>query len=280
MTGRGKKQLVNPDPDFSPEGRVEQSLSQRMLRLQRRANRRRDYKRMHEGLSSEEELSDTCSAVASDDTTSSVGRAKESFAITPDQLAQILQEALAKQHEEIRAEIKTEMELTMQQVRDLQAEQQPESSQKAESRKRNARPIRTTEDDDEEDETIFADPPPDKDNSGSGPAKSSTQPPQIYLKKSEEEDKKMQDLESKVNALMTAQEVKKTGIPYPYPREWDLIPYPLKFNLINFTPFDGRGSPTQHLIYFKSHLGVISGNETLMVRSFVGTLRGPAFDWY
>ena len=50
--------------------------------------------------------------------------------------------------------------------------------------------------------------------------------------------------------------------------------------MINFTAFDGNGSPTQHLIYFKSHLGVISGNEPLMVRSFVGTLRGPAFDWY
>nr|ABD63124.1 hypothetical protein 18.t00020 [Asparagus officinalis] len=79
---------------------------------------------------------------------------------------------------------------------------------------------------------------------------------------------------------MSAQEVKRTGIPCPYPREWYLIAYPAKFNLINFTPFDGNGSPTQHLIYFKSHLGMISGNEALMVRSFVGTLRGPAFDWY
>ena len=90
----------------------------------------------------------------------------------------------------------------------------------------------------------------------------------------------MKDLEKKINALMSAQEVKKTSIPCPYPREWDSIPYPPKFNLINFTPFDGRGSPTQHLIYFKSHLGIISGNEPLMVRSFVGTLRAAAFDWY
>nr|ABD63092.1 Retrotransposon gag protein [Asparagus officinalis] len=64
----------------------------------------------------------------------------------------------------------------------------------------------------------------------------------------------MKDLESKIDALMSAREVKKTGIP--------------------------KGSPTQHLIYFKSYLGVISSNEPLMVWSFFGTLRGPAFDWY
>ena len=103
---------------------------------------------------------------------------------------------------------------------------------------------------------------------------------QHHSKKDEDEDKKMQDLENKVNALMSAQEVKNTGIPYPYPREWDSVPYPAKFNLINFTPFDGKSSPTQHLIYFKSHLGIISENEALMVWSFVGTLHGPAFDWY
>ena len=50
--------------------------------------------------------------------------------------------------------------------------------------------------------------------------------------------------------------------------------------MINFTSFDGRGSPTQYLIYFKSHLGVILGNEPLMVRSFVGTLCVAAFEWY
>ncbi|ONK64740.1 uncharacterized protein A4U43_C07F29380 [Asparagus officinalis] len=90
----------------------------------------------------------------------------------------------------------------------------------------------------------------------------------------------MKDLESKINSLMSTREVKKTDILCPYPREWESIPYPAKFNLINFMTFDGKGSSNQHLIYFKSHLGMISGNEVLMVRSFVGILRGPTFDWY
>ncbi|XP_020245404.1 uncharacterized protein LOC109823536 [Asparagus officinalis] len=90
----------------------------------------------------------------------------------------------------------------------------------------------------------------------------------------------MKELENKVNFLMSTQEVRRTGILCPYPRECDSIPYLTKFNLINFMLFDGKGSSTQHLIYFKSHLGVISENESLMIQSFVGTLRGAAFDWY
>ena len=38
-------------------------------------------------------------------------------------------------------------------------------------------------------------------------------------KKDMSEDKKMRDLESKINALMSAQEVKRSGIPCSYPRE-------------------------------------------------------------
>ena len=56
---------------------------------------------MHEGISSEDELSDTCSAIASDDTISSTGQTREVLTITSDQFAQMLQEALTKQREEI-----------------------------------------------------------------------------------------------------------------------------------------------------------------------------------
>ena len=76
---------------------------------------------MHEGMSSEDELSDICSAIASDDTIFSTGQTKEVFTITPDQFTQMLQEALAKQREEIRAEMKMEMELAIQQMRELLA---------------------------------------------------------------------------------------------------------------------------------------------------------------
>ena len=77
---------------------------------------------MHEGMSSEDELSDTCSAIASDDTSSSIGQTREVLTIISDQFAQMLQEALAKQREEIRAEMKTEMELAIQQIKELLAQ--------------------------------------------------------------------------------------------------------------------------------------------------------------
>ena len=93
-----------------------------MSRLQLGAIRRRDYKRMQEGMSSEDEFSDTYSAIASDDTMSSTGQIREVFTITADQFTQILQEALAKQREEMRAEMKTEMELAIQQMRELLAQ--------------------------------------------------------------------------------------------------------------------------------------------------------------
>ena len=186
---------------------------------------------MHEGMSSEDELSDTCSAIASDDTISSTGQTREVLTITSDQFAQILQEALAKQREEIRAEMKTEMELAIQQMRELltQRPQPPESSQRAESRRHTQNVV--DDSDPEVDEVIMADTPPNDNNTGGGLIISAPH----HSKRDEDEDKKMQDLEDKVNALMSAQEVKKTGILCSYPREWDLISYPAKFNLINFT---------------------------------------------
>nr|ABD63104.1 hypothetical protein 17.t00031 [Asparagus officinalis] len=144
--------------------------------------------------------------------------------------------------------------------------------------------VNTIDSDLEPDETINIDIPPDNNNVGGGPTEDNNARggPVVSLrnrpKHDTNEDEKMKDLESKINALMSAREVKKTGILCSYPREWESILYPTRFNLINFIPFDGKVSPTQHLIYFKSYFGMISGNEVLMVRSFVGTLREPSFD--
>ena len=137
-----------------------------MSRLQLGAIRRRDYKRMQEGVSSEDEFSDTCSAIASDDTTSSTGQTREILTITSDQFAQMLQEALAKQREEIRAEMKTEMGLAIQQMRELltQQPQPPESGQRAES-SRHTQNV-ADDSDPEVDEVIMADTPPNDNNVG------------------------------------------------------------------------------------------------------------------
>ncbi|XP_020256952.1 protein STABILIZED1 [Asparagus officinalis] len=59
--------------------------------------------------------------------------------------------------------------------------------------------------------------------------------PQNRPKEDVDDDEMMKELENKVNTLMSAQEVRRTGILCPYPRELDSIPY------LNFMPFDGRG---------------------------------------
>nr|ABB55277.1 hypothetical protein 10.t00010 [Asparagus officinalis] len=143
---KSKRHSSDSNPDFSPGGKVNPRIAQRMSRLQLGAIRRRDYKRMQEGMSSEDEFSNTCSAIASDDTISSTGQTREVLTITSDQFAQMLQEALAKQREEIRAGMKTEMELAIQQMRENVAD----------------------DSDPEVDEVIFADTPPNSNNAGGG----------------------------------------------------------------------------------------------------------------
>nr|ABD63110.1 hypothetical protein 18.t00006 [Asparagus officinalis] len=228
--GKSKWHSSESNPDFSPGGKVNSRISQRMYRLQLGAIRRRDYKRIHEGMSSEDELSDTCSAIASNDTVSSTGQTREVLTITSDQFAQRLQEALEKKREEIRTEMKTEMELAIQQMRELLAQrsQPPESS----------RHIQNVIDDSdpEVDEVIMADTPPNSNNARGGlthPPNNDirggsmapltggglTHSPQHTSNEDIDDDEKMKELKDKVNALMTAQEVKKTGIPCPYPRE-------------------------------------------------------------
>ena len=176
----------------------------------------------------------------------------------------MLEDALAKQQETFKFEI----QMAMQNMREMHDQQiQALTNQQGEPSRRN--PVNLEDEDTNANEMHNANNPPG--NAGGGNENAD---------EDSGENLKIKNLESKINTLISAQEMKKTGIHCPYPREWKSIPYPAKFNLINFTPFNGMGSPTQHLIYLKSHLGVISGNQPLMVRSFVGTLRGAAFDWY
>nr|ABD63084.1 hypothetical protein 17.t00011 [Asparagus officinalis] len=112
MVDKGKSIRCSndPNPDFSPRGKVGLGIAQRMSRLQLEAINHRDYPRMHKGLSLDNNLSDTCSAITSNDepsdtctiivsndTMSSMGEVREAFVIILDQVAQILQEALARQ---------------------------------------------------------------------------------------------------------------------------------------------------------------------------------------
>ena len=70
------------------------------------------------------------------------------------------------------------------------------------------------------------------------------------------------------------------GVVRPYPVEWDAVPYPPKFKELTLYTFDGKGSPNQHIYYFKSQTGNIVSNDAIITHLFIGTLKGVAFEWF
>ena len=83
--------------------------SRRVTRLQSGAIARGTYGRVRTRLPSEDEESDSCSAVTSDNTVSSEGQPRESFMISAEQVDKMLEEALAKQQESFRFEMQMAM---------------------------------------------------------------------------------------------------------------------------------------------------------------------------
>ena len=62
--------------------------------------------------------------------------------------------------------------------------------------------------------------------------------------------------------------------------EWDSVTYPPKFKPPMLHTYNGKGSPNQHIYYFRSQTGNIIDNDAIMVRLFIDTLKGVAFDWF
>jgi len=62
----------------------------------------------------------------------------------------------------------------------------------------------------------------------------------------------MSKLEQRLEALANRKGLQEAGVVRPYPAEWDLIPYPSKFKALTLQAFDCKGSPNQHIYYFKS----------------------------
>jgi len=59
-----------------------------------------------------------------------------------------------------------------------------------------------------------------------------------------------------------------------------MTPYSSKFKAQTFHTFDGKGSPNQHIYYFKSITGNVVSNNAIMARLFIGTFKGVAFEWF
>ena len=89
-------------------------VSHRLTRLRVGTTRRRDYQRMQRGLSSDDKASDANSTIASDNTVSSPGQSHEVFMINTEQVAKMVEDALAKQKEAF----KIEMEMVMLRMRE------------------------------------------------------------------------------------------------------------------------------------------------------------------
>ena len=90
----------------------------------------------------------------------------------------------------------------------------------------------------------------------------------------------MNQLEQRLEALTNRKGLQEAGVVRPYPTEWDLVPYPSKFKAPTLQAFDGKGSPNQHIYYFKSQTGNVVDNDAILARLFISTLKGLAFEWF
>ena len=92
--------------------------------------------------------------------------------------------------------------------------------------------------------------------------------------------KVIKGIKAQIASLTQRDEVKKVGTVRPYPLEWDSVPYPSNFKPPMLHLYDGKSSSNQHIYYFRSQTGNVVGNDTIMARPFIGTLKGVAFDWF
>jgi len=73
----------------------------------------------------------------------------------------------------------------------------------------------------------------------------------------------MSELEKHLKALANRKGI-QAGVVWPYPAEWDLVPYPPKFKALTLQAFNGKGSPNQQIYYFKSLTENVVSNNALM----------------
>jgi len=66
----------------------------------------------------------------------------------------------------------------------------------------------------------------------------------------------------------------------PYLPEWDLVLYLPKLKALTLQAFDGKGSPNQHIYYFKSQIKNVVSNDAILAHLFISTLKGIAFEWF
>ena len=84
----------------------------------------------------------------------------------------------------------------------------------------------------------------------------------------------MNELEKRLEAISNRSNLQEIGVVRLYPVEWDSSLYPPRFKAPNLQAFDDKGSPNQHMYYFKFQTGNVVLNDAIMARLFIGTLKG------
>ncbi|KAI5353942.1 hypothetical protein L3X38_006836 [Prunus dulcis] len=66
----------------------------------------------------------------------------------------------------------------------------------------------------------------------------------------------------------------------PYTKRLDNLRMPTGYQPPKFMQFDGKGNPKQHVAHFIEMCNSAGTNDDYLVKQFVRSLRGTAFNWY
>jgi len=66
----------------------------------------------------------------------------------------------------------------------------------------------------------------------------------------------------------------------PYNKRVDALRMPHSYQPTKFQQFDGKGNPKQHVAHFIETCNNAGTAGNLMMKQFIRTLKGIAFDWY
>ncbi|MBZ2164411.1 hypothetical protein, partial [Alteromonas stellipolaris] len=67
----------------------------------------------------------------------------------------------------------------------------------------------------------------------------------------------LRGIQAQIASLSQRDDLKRVGMTR---FEWDSVPYPPKFKPPTLHSYDGKGSPNQHIYYFRSQTGNVISN--------------------
>jgi len=86
--------------------------------------------------------------------------------------------------------------------------------------------------------------------------------------------KRMTEFENRLEAIAHRGDLQEVGVVRPYLVEWDAALYSPKFKAPILYTFDGKGSPNQHIYYFKSQTENVISNIAIMAHLLLAPSNG------